>query len=421
MTVEVAILNRSAAAIAADSALTTGLPGKEKVFFGASKIFTLSRVNPIGIMIYGGANYFSVPWETVIKSYRSQLKNKTFSTVKNAKDDFVKYLGNKKFLTEKDQQLYIFIATLSTLGSIINERRKTKSKNNVSENRKIVDKLIQRAMAYDQLDDFSDLTYAKFHSEYGSIIESFLTSDEFEKITVPKSLFPKVKSHIFFSIKSQLDTTLSSGIVIVGFGEDELFPSLNEVKVDGGIFDRVRVIEGRAVDIGRGAEPVAVEAFAQEDVVESFVHGFDEKYKKRVLRNLRGFLDAQIEDVLDNHTMYNDDEKKVVRASQKGSIGDAVDQFEQDLDEFAAKKYTGPAFDVLANATKDELADFAEALVNITSMKRRVSVGTETVGGDVDVALISKGDGFVWIKRKHYFDRNLNHHFFANYFRPEGE
>jgi len=30
--------------------------------------------------------------------------------------------------------------------------------------------------------------------------------------------------------------------------------------------------------------------------------------------------------------------------------------------------------------------------------------------------VISRGDGFVWIKRKHYFSPDLNPHFLANYF-----
>ena len=42
----------------------------------------------------------------------------------------------------------------------------------------------------------------------------------------------------------------------------------------------------------------------------------------------------------------------------------------------------------------------AEALVNLTSYKLKFSPGSETVGGPVDVAIISKGDGFAWIKRK---------------------
>ena len=39
----------------------------------------------------------------------------------------------------------------------------------------------------------------------------------------------------------------------------------------------------------------------------------------------------------------------------------------------------------------------------------------ETVGGPIDVAVISKGDGFIWIKRKHYFNKDLNPQFFKNY------
>jgi hypothetical protein len=46
---------------------------------------------------------------------------------------------------------------------------------------------------------------------------------------------------------------------------------------------------------------------------------------------------------------------------------------------------------------------------------------SETVGGPVDVALISKGDGFIWIKRKHYFKAELNPQFFANYYRGGGD
>jgi hypothetical protein len=70
----------------------------------------------------------------------------------------------------------------------------------------------------------------------------------------------------------------------------------------------------------------------------------------------------------------------------------------------------------VANLPKEELAGMAESLVSLTSFKRRVSHDPETVGGPIDVAVISKGDGFIWIKEKHYFDLALNHQFFANYY-----
>ncbi len=66
---------------------------------------------------------------------------------------------------------------------------------------------------------------------------------------------------------------------------------------------------------------------------------------------------------------------------------------------------------------KDELAATAEALVQLASFKRRVVLGAETVKGPIDVAVISKGDGFVWIKRKDYFPPEINQHFFNDFYR----
>ena len=51
---------------------------------------------------------------------------------------------------------------------------------------------------------------------------------------------------------------------------------------------------------------------------------------------------------------------------------------------------------------KEELVNLSESLINTTSLKVKVQDNLETVGGDVDVAIITKGDGFVWTKRKHY-------------------
>ena len=67
--------------------------------------------------------------------------------------------------------------------------------------------------------------------------------------------------------------------------------------------------------------------------------------------------------------------------------------------------------------SKEDLAEMAESLIYLTYLKRRFTFAEESVGGPVDVAVISKGDGFIWMKRKHYFKPELNTHFFNNYFK----
>ena len=73
-------------------------------------------------------------------------------------------------------------------------------------------------------------------------------------------------------------------------------------------------------------------------------------------------------------------------------------------------------FDFLTESEGDfmesVMAELAETLIMLQSLKEKVTQPTESVGGPIDVAIITKGDGFVWIKRKHYFDPTLNPRFF---------
>ncbi len=51
------------------------------------------------------------------------------------------------------------------------------------------------------------------------------------------------------------------------------------------------------------------------------------------------------------------------------------------------------------------LADF---LVDTTKKFVRFLPGADTVGGDTDICVVTKHEGFKWVQRKHYFDRQLN-------------
>ncbi len=70
MTAEVAVINKSAVALAVDSARTiTSLYREnrhpEKIFNTANKLFALSKYAPVGIMVYNASNLGGVPWETL--------------------------------------------------------------------------------------------------------------------------------------------------------------------------------------------------------------------------------------------------------------------------------------------------------------------------------------------------------------------
>ena len=52
--------------------------------------------------------------------------------------------------------------------------------------------------------------------------------------------------------------------------------------------------------------------------------------------------------------------------------------------------------------------DLAEFLVDLTTRYVRFKPGLPTVGGPIEIAAITKHEGFKWIQRKHYFSTKLN-------------
>ncbi len=63
--------------------------------------------------------------------------------------------------------------------------------------------------------------------------------------------------------------------------------------------------------------------------------------------------------------------------------------------------YDQPFMGAVSALPRQDLAKMAEALVNLTAFLMRMTVDQdETVTEPIDVALLSKGDGFIWIKHK---------------------
>ncbi|MBC8476799.1 MAG: hypothetical protein H8D49_00500 [Dehalococcoidia bacterium] len=82
MTAEIVVMNIEAVALAADSAVSFRAGDNEKVSTSANKLFALSKHCPVGIMVYGNATFMDIPWETIIKVYRtSRLPTGGFSTL----------------------------------------------------------------------------------------------------------------------------------------------------------------------------------------------------------------------------------------------------------------------------------------------------------------------------------------------------
>ncbi|QCB38409.1 hypothetical protein E5554_11515 [Sphingobium sp. PAMC28499] len=182
-------------------------------------------------------------------------------------------------------------------------------------------------------------------------------------------------------------------------------------EVYGVVGDRLKYWKSDEVDIDRSGDKAKVIPFAQKEMVERFLYGLDEGIRRNVASFCRTAVPNIRKKILEKLEMSEEDEASLTRDAEEAEKA-FFDGLTNDSFEAIRQQSQEEIEDMVEFMPKPEMARMAEALVNLTSIKRRVSRGMETVGGPIDVAVISRSEGFVWVKRKHYFPAELNSRFF---------
>lgn len=429
MTAEIAILNRQAVALAADSAVSTD----DKIFRSANKIFSLSKVAPVAVMVYSRADFCGIPWETIIKEYRKKNGAQKYATIHKYAVNFFYFLKTDP-LIRSNMDIY----PLSQIASNFIERIEKdimsimgdKSREHGKLSSDSIDEIIYATFIdnFGRIDKSSELgqggilTYDMFMDKFGEDISSFYKNrlQKFERI-IP-NLLEYFATAVYKLTTRDIFPLGYSGIVFAGFGEEELYPAVETYHlgslVDENFLQLIR-IEEKCQQISSNGSQVAVIPFAQDDIIYMFMEGIHPDIKTWIFKTFESVLDEHAKSLLD---ILNTKKKKRIETQ------DTILKFTQKIQEklganivnFIYEHFLYPIDNVISILPPNELASLAESLINLTSIKRQISLDKETVGGPTDVALISKGDGLIWIKRKHYFDPHLNHHFFKNYFNNGG-
>ncbi len=239
MTSEIAIMNKTAIALAADSAVTIrkGKDEGQKTYDTVNKLFMLSKYHPVGIMIYGNSEMMGVPWELIIKMFRKKLSKRKFDTLKEYADNLIQFLERESiFSPESVQKEYFYASILGYLGVInkainkevkeIIEKEKLIKENQIKEIAiNVITSCFETWKKWDAL-PYVDESYIKgIIDNYGELIKK-AAKEVFEKLPISKTSFDQLIQicvNMFSKNRFPNDT---SRIVIVGFGEKEIFPSL---------------------------------------------------------------------------------------------------------------------------------------------------------------------------------------------------
>lgn len=430
MTAEVALLNKHGVALAADSAVTITGESGNKIYNAANKLFALSKYEPICVMIYGNAELMGVPWETIIKSYRQELGSKGFPKAVDYYNHFLAFLGTSDAFFGDDVQREGFARVAVRIFSRIQHRVRLSVDALLKAGRELDPQELPTLISQTINAELQPLAGAKYAVGMNQEFEARIADEHselldgmlqlvFEDLPLTDDDRQLLRKGVVFAHTRDRTLPASSGVVVAGFGRDEHFPALYSATVETRIGNRLKFQNEKISEINH--ENVAqVVPFAQTDGVELFLTGIDPFHATFATRLAMSTMRELKDAILESLALPEEKLQSVAVECEK-----LTDEHWRSFSEQARNKrqenYVDPLLSVIEMLPKDELAAAAEALVNLTSLRRKMSMEAETVGGPIDVAVISKGDGLVWIQRKHYFRPELNPHFFANYFQNPSE
>jgi hypothetical protein len=420
MTAEIGIFNKTNIVLAADSAVTIG--GINKVFNNANKIFQLSFHEPIGIMIYNQSSWMGIPLEIIIKLFSKSLNTTVHSHLEDYVIQFINYLKENynQFITEDQIKEFVEIRLIQFLDSVAelcNEESEVELDGLEKRGTELTDELIN--IIYEKnffkivdslsvipknesLIEFKDYSIKEFKSTFkttiNKILDTFYTSFKLKRdAKYTNRILKSVFHEIIYPFSEYEDY---SGIVIAGYGVDELFPVCFEIKLGELISNRLRYSISPKKEISQ-ENTALVKPFAQRDMVDVFFSGLDRSITERYDTIIEDEFGQIIKKITEK---YHEINSKEISSFFKT----ATSHIQKKIREFQFEEFIKPTINSIEYLSKEDLIEIAESLVHLTSLKRKTSEKLQTVGGPIDIALITKTGGFVWIKRKDVINRDIN-------------
>jgi hypothetical protein len=414
MTSEIAVMNQRAVALAADSAVTLIDGGTVVVRNDQRKLFNLIEHRPIGVMFFGVADILGHPWEHLIEHYQKKVKPKDFPHVKDYAASFTGMLDNlDEFFPparQKDDYKRLLASVfryILHLGQYLREsggaERATMS------DTQILEEAIGRVWHdYQFRDDGSprrDLSCfpanfgARVTREYGSTI-SELIGYGFQPFGLPATTVQKLREIAVFAVVKDLFLEDVTGLVFAGFGADERYPVVVTHFLSAIVCGIVKRAEA-SVDAIDGDVRSKIRVFADSEVTNAFIRGIDFNLERRVYGIMQLLLQSIVDQVIGAFGNIDPAQREDVRKRFQASlVPQYFNTFRGMIGDYQQQAFINPVLRVLEIAARNELAETARELVSLNVFKKRIMAQKQTVGGAIDVAVVSREGGFQWYNKQ---------------------
>lgn len=407
MTAIVGILNKRAAVMAADSAVTVSNDKGVKIYNTETKIFSLSDDHPIGVMIYDNVEFMGTPWELIFNLYRKERGNIACKSVEEYTQAFIRFLKENNYFCSDESKDNYLIQDISTYYNMVKDEvfnqleeddqsveDEEAVRENVSGMISALSDVCHDEGTCEEYEDYDETQFANYSKEYFDSLMEVLGEEHLPtdmRDVWQKGFYAHLRSKVFLN-------GTSTGVVFVGYGEKDIFPSAFATVIGGCVDNRLRYyFDTDRSDKITHDKTACVIPFAQGDVMLTMMKGIAPDLYSTIADEVHASMEKAVQQVAEKFGLPNDDQTTEVAAP---IIEKIQDEFTETIDEVIRERFTSGIVDTVESFNVEDLVNMAESLISITNLQRHITSSEETVGGPIDVAVITKTRGFQWAKQK---------------------
>ena len=411
MTSEIAVMNQRAVALAADSAVTLVDGGTVVVRNDQRNLYNLVEKHPVGVMFFGVADIMGHPWDRLIEHYQKKVNPKPFARLRDYAVSFTGMLDNLSEFFPADRQNDDYKRLLASVYRYVfhlAQYLRETGEASVSD-AAILEEAIRRIWHdYQFREDgspradlacfpkgFADTVAREHESIIGQLI-----SYGFDSFNISQDSRKRLKDIAVFCVVKDLFLEDVTGLVFAGFGTEDRYPVVVTFLVSaivGGIVKRSQA----SIDEIDTEVRSKIRMFADSEVTHAFIRGIDYGLERRVYGAMRAMLHGIADQVAGAFPGVDPQQRETVRRRIQGElVPQYLDAFRGMIGDYQQQAYINPVLRVLEIAARPELAETAKELVSLNVFKKRIMAQKQTVGGAIDVAVISREGGYQWFTKQ---------------------
>jgi hypothetical protein len=399
-------MNKLGLAAASDSSVTISRGNNRRTYASAEKIFSLGPDHKVIVLHSGTTEFLDHPFEVLLTEWKKTL-NRPLQKLDDYVDNFINWISHRQDLFSEDLQNeflkklareYLLVIRTFIMNAL-EEKEIPSNEWNSEEAFRVANEVLENDIAW--LDDrpdliglnanWSDSRYNFFKDVFSEVIEYVF--DDVPRNHISDKHYEAICRRLMYKSFDSYD--IDAELVFAGYGEQDIYPVESFISLQGAIADRPRHQRGSdAISTSRSSN---LNTHGQSEAIHTFLRAYHHSFLQLAISNLEEYSSLLESDVI--ATLPQVEGHKVEAAVQE-RLEKQIEKLRAAFDEKSQNDWVDAFTSTLAGLPITSLAKMAESLIELQILRQSSQAVQDTVGGPVDVAVVTRERGVEWFRHK---------------------